>query len=80
MNTDSTKLFLNKFRVRQDLDILTHINPFQHGVAFHIKTSHLFCFAKQSTGFYMKTQHWTKIGHIASLFGTKNVLKMPIKM
>ena len=29
-------------------------NPFQLSVAFHIETSHLFCFAKQITGFYMK--------------------------
>ena len=30
------------------------INPFQHSVAFHMETSHLFCSAKQMTGFYMK--------------------------
>ena len=30
------------------------INPFQSSVAFHIKTSNLFCFGKQMTGFYMK--------------------------
>ena len=29
-------------------------NPFQPSVVFHIKTSHLFCSAKQMTGFYMK--------------------------
>ena len=29
-------------------------NPFQPSVAFHVETSHLFCFAKQVTGFYMK--------------------------
>ena len=29
-------------------------NPFQPSAAFHIETSHLFCSAKQMTGFYMK--------------------------
>ena len=29
-------------------------NPFQPSIAFHIETSHLLCFAKQKTGFYMK--------------------------
>ena len=29
-------------------------NSFQPNVAFHIETSHLFCFAKKMTGFYMK--------------------------
>ena len=29
-------------------------NPFQPSVAFHIGTSHLFCSARQMTGFYMK--------------------------
>ena len=31
-----------------------HLNQFQPRVAFHIKTSHLFCSTKQMTGFYMK--------------------------
>ena len=30
------------------------INPFQPSFVFHIETSHLFCRAKQMTGFYMK--------------------------
>ena len=30
------------------------LNQFQPSVAFHIETSHLFCRAKQMTGFYMK--------------------------
>ena len=30
------------------------IVPFQGGVAFYIETSHLFCSAKQMTGFYTK--------------------------
>ena len=30
------------------------VQPFQPSVAFHIETSHLFCSAKQMTGFYMK--------------------------
>ena len=30
------------------------ISPFQPNVMFHIETSHLFCRAKQMTGFYMK--------------------------
>ena len=30
------------------------VNPFQPSVAFHIETSHLFCSAKQTTGFYME--------------------------
>ena len=30
------------------------INPFQPSIAFHIETCHLFCRAKQKTGFYMK--------------------------
>ena len=30
------------------------INLFQPSVAFHIETSHLFCFAKHITGFYME--------------------------
>ena len=29
-------------------------NLFQSTVAFHIENSHLFCFAKQMTGFYIK--------------------------
>ena len=36
------------------LSFLFHVNPFQPSVAFHIETSHLFCRAKQITGFYMK--------------------------
>ena len=35
----------------------TPLNPCQPSVAFHIGTSHLFCNAKQITGFYIKTQH-----------------------
>ena len=31
-----------------------YVNPFQPSDAFHIETSHLFCRAKQTTGFYMK--------------------------
>ena len=31
-----------------------NINPFQSSVVFHVETSHLFCRAKQMTGFYMK--------------------------
>ena len=30
------------------------VNPFQPSVMFHIETSHLFCRAKQMSGFYMK--------------------------
>ena len=30
------------------------INQFHPSIAFHIKTSQLFCFPKQMTGFYMK--------------------------
>ena len=30
------------------------LKAFQPSVAFHIETSHLFCKAKQMTGFYMK--------------------------
>ena len=30
------------------------INPFHPNVAFHVETSHLFCSAKQMTGFYME--------------------------
>ena len=33
---------------------MVEINLFQSSVAFHIETSHLFCSAKQMTGFYMK--------------------------
>ena len=33
---------------------LKTLNPFQFSVTFHIETSHLFCRAKQMTGFYMK--------------------------
>ena len=29
-------------------------NPFQPSVAFHIETSHLFCRAKEMTGYYIK--------------------------
>ena len=29
------------------------IKPFQPSISFHIEISHLFCFAKQMTGFYM---------------------------
>ena len=47
-------------------------NPFQPSVTYHIETSHLFCFAKQMTGFHMKCktndwfpyemQYWAEIG------------------
>ena len=33
---------------------MSSLNPFQNSVAFHIETGHLFCRAKQMTGFYMK--------------------------
>ena len=36
------------------------INPFQPSVAFHIEASHLFCSAKQMTGFYIKQNTWLK--------------------
>ena len=36
------------------LVVSIYFNPFQPSVAFHIETSHLFCKAKQVTGFYMK--------------------------
>ena len=35
-------------------------NPFQPSVEFHIETSHLFCRAKQMTGFYMKHKNGLK--------------------
>ena len=31
-----------------------YLNLFQPSVAFYIETSHLFCSAKEMTGFYMK--------------------------
>ena len=34
--------------------LLLAFNQFQLNVAFHIDISHLFCSAKQLTGFYMK--------------------------
>ena len=39
------------FKQTQKVDI--SFNPFQPSVLFHIRTSHLFCSAKQMTGFYM---------------------------
>ena len=36
------------------------INPLQPGVAFHTETSHLFCRAKQMTGFYLNRNHGLK--------------------
>ena len=41
------------------------LNQFQPSFAFHIETSHLFCSAKQLTGFYMKRNtelEWIKMG------------------
>ena len=35
-------------------------DSFQPSVVFHIETSHLFCSAKQMTGFYMKHNTWLK--------------------
>ena len=35
-------------------NFLKTFNPFQSSVAFHIKTSHLFCRTKRMTGLYMK--------------------------
>ena len=48
------------------------INPFQLGVALHIKTSHLFYSAKQMTGFYMKSNTGLKCINIIflCLYGT----------
>ena len=42
----------------------TYLNKPAAGVAFHIETSHLSCFANQMTGFYMKFNinlivHWS---------------------
>ena len=37
-----------------------NIKPFQPSVAFHIETSHLFCRAKQMTGFYVKRNYGLK--------------------
>ena len=33
---------------------ISQSNPVQLSFAFHIETSHLFCSAKQLTGYYMK--------------------------
>ena len=35
-------------------------NQFKPSAAFHIETSQLFCFAKQVTGFYMKSNNGLK--------------------
>ena len=40
------------------------VNPFQPSVAFHIKTSHLICYANQITGFYMKWNNGLKLVNI----------------
>ena len=52
-----------------------NINPFQSSVVFHIETSHLFCRAKQMTGFYMKQQHWAGMCqiHWSNIFDTSLV-------
>ena len=40
-------------------------NPFQPGVAFHIKTSHFICSAKQKNGFFMECN--TRLKWVKSL-------------
>ena len=50
------------------------VNPFQPSVVFHIEISHLFCKAKQVTGFYIKcntglkwvNRHWQSLGILVS--------------
>ena len=43
-------------------------NLFQRDVAFHIETSHLFCFVKQKIGFYMKCNAGVKwVANLAAL-------------
>ena len=44
------------YQIAQSITIweITASSLSQPNVAFHIETSHLFCFAKQVTGFYMK--------------------------
>ena len=53
-NTLSAKSVLELLLVLES-DSSVFVNPFQPGVAIDVETSHLFCSAKQMTGFYMKT-------------------------
>ena len=60
-------------------------NLFQPSVAFYIETSHLFCKAKQMTGFYMKRNtgmKWVKImSHLQDkIFCEKNVCKQTFQI
>ena len=36
------------------MELVKLVNPFQPSVVCNIETGHLFCSAKQTTGFYMK--------------------------
>ena len=42
---------IGTIEIKRNID---SINPFQHSIAFHIETIHLFYFAKQMTAFYME--------------------------
>ena len=62
------------------LMIIDRVNSFQPSVAFHIETSHLFCRAKQVTGFYMIRStglKWVKLG-CAVIFIKYLVSVMPL--
>ena len=48
------------------------LNPLQPNIAIHIETSHLFCKAKQMTGFYMKCN--TGLNLVNHLKGYRKVL------
>ena len=64
-----TILTVNYFCKNLRMDVWEGLNPFQPSVVFHIETSHLFCCAKQMTGFYMKRSTRLKWIKYASEFG-----------
>ena len=46
--------FTTCLHIFQYFSVLFIVNPFQPSAAFHIETSHLFCYTKHITSFYMK--------------------------
>ena len=61
------KALLIKKRVSLNLNMIIiykYVNPYRPSVVFHIETSHLFCRAKEMTGFYIKHNtglKWVKL-------------------
>ena len=70
---DTTLMKLNINQKSRTAGPCSKYYPFQPSVAFHIKTSHLFCTAEQMTAFYMKCNtglEW------ANLWGKSALVKM----